>query len=148
MRIPLIPAMVVATLAVAPVWAETETGQGRGTAMIRIQVIAGDEVPAATLNDTPAARDFAAMLPLELSLRDCHGTEKVADLPRQLDTTGAPASYMPKAGDITLCAPWGNLAIFYKPFRNSAGLVPLGRFDQDIAGRLKDGPARIERAAD
>jgi hypothetical protein len=69
--------------------------------MTRIRVIVGNETLWATLDDTPAGRDFAELLPLELSLSDYNATEKVADLPRELDTTNAPASYTPKAGDIT-----------------------------------------------
>lgn len=146
MRISLIPTIVATALTVAAAWGETEPGQGKGLAMTRIEVIAGNEKLKATLNDTSAARDFAAMLPLELTLRDYNGTEKISDLPRKLDTTGAPKSYAPTAGDITLYAPWGNLAIFYKPFQDSPGLVLLGRFDAPIAGRLKDGPVRIRLA--
>jgi hypothetical protein len=123
-----------------------ETGN-EGTIM-RIHVILGDAVLPATLDDTTAGRDFAAMLPLDLSLRDYHGIEKVADLPRKLDTSDAPPSYKPETGDITLYAPWGNLAIFYKPFQESRGLVRLGAFDGPIDALLQDGafPARIEMA--
>ena len=108
----------------------------------------GNETLAATLDDSPAASDFAALLPLELSLSDYNATEKVADLPRELDTTDAPASYAPRVGDITYYAPWGNLAIFYKPFHSATGLVPLGAFDGPIDALLKDGatPIRIEAA--
>ena len=114
--------------------------------MIRINVIVGDQTLSATLDDTAAGRDFAALLPLELTLVDYNATEKVADLPRRLDTTDAAESYTPKAGDITYYAPWGNLAIFYKPFRNSGGLVRLGAFDGPLDGLLKTGaiPVRIE----
>ena len=114
----------------------------------RINVFVGNETLAATLDDTPAGRDFAALLPLELSLSDYHATEKVADLPRALDTTSAPASYTPKAGDITYYAPWGNLAIFYKPFRSAPGLVRLGAFDGPIDAllRVDTTPVRIEAA--
>ncbi|PQV57923.1 hypothetical protein LX70_01735 [Defluviimonas denitrificans] len=146
MRLSLIPTILPTALTVAAAWGETQLGQGKGPAMTRIELIAGNETLKATLNDTPAARDFAAMLPLELILRDHNGTEKISDLPRKLDTTGAPKSYAPVAGDITLYAPWGNLAIFHKRFRDSAGLVPLGKFDAPIAGRLKDGPVRIRLA--
>jgi hypothetical protein len=120
----------------------------RETAMTRIHVIIGNETLAATLDDTPAASGFAALLPLELSLSDYHATEKVADLPRELDTTDAPASYAPRVGDITYYAPWGNLAIFYKPFRTARGLVRLGAFEGSIDALLKDGatPIRIELA--
>lgn len=120
----------------------------KDAAMTEILVIVdGVQLPA-TLDDTPAGRDFAALLPLDLTLSDYHATEKVADLPRKLDTTGAPASYAAQPGDITLYAPWGNLAIFYKPFPSAAGLVRLGAFDGRIDALLKDGvfPVRIERA--
>ena len=116
--------------------------------MSKIHVIVGKETLSATLDDTPAGRDFAALLPLDLALSDYHATEKVADLPHKLDTTSAPTSYTPKAGDITYYAPWGNLAIFYKPFQNSRGLVRLGAFNGPIDALLKDGavPIRIEAA--
>jgi hypothetical protein len=128
---------------------ETHSAQPlRGTAMNRIHVIVGNETLSATLDDTPAGRDFAALLPLEPTLSDYNTTEKVADLPRKLDTSDAPASYTPKTGDITYYAPWGNLAIFYKPFRSSKGLVRLGAFDGPIDALLKDGAisVRIEAA--
>ena len=116
--------------------------------MIRIKVIVEDVVLPATLDDTLAGRDFAALLPLDLTLADYHGTEKVADLPRKLDISEAPASYTPRKGDITHYAPWGNIAIFYKPFQNSRGLVRLGAFDGSIDALLGDGPlsVRIEAA--
>jgi hypothetical protein len=142
-------AITAAVLLSGPAAAETHNAQPlQGTAMNRIHVIVGNETLSATLDDTPTARDFAAHLPLELSLSDYHATEKVADLPRKLDTSDAPASYTPKTGDITYYAPWGNLAIFYKPFQTSRGLVRLGAFDGPIDALLKDSavPVRIEAA--
>nr|WP_320176904.1 cyclophilin-like fold protein [Roseovarius pacificus] len=128
---------------VAP--AHSETGE---TAMIRIHVIVGNETLEATLDDTQVARDFASLLPLDLTLSDYHATEKVADLPRKLDISAAPDSYTPKAGDITHYAPWGNLAIFYKPFQTSRGLVRLGEFDGPMDALMQDGafPVRIKLA--
>ncbi|MFF0191002.1 cyclophilin-like fold protein [Streptomyces sp. NPDC005244] len=86
----------------------------------------------AILNDTPAARDFAALLPLTLDLQDFHGTERVADLSRKLETSGAPEPVAARVGDIAYYAPWGNLAVFY---RNgpapSADLLILGHLDID-----------------
>ena len=116
--------------------------------MTKIRVIVGDETLSATLDDTAVARDFASLLPLELTLSDYHATEKVADLPRPLDISGAPASYTPRAGDITHFAPWGNLAIFHKPFQSARGLVRLGAFDGSIEALMQDGafPVRIELA--
>jgi hypothetical protein len=121
-------------------------GQEENNMKIRF-TIDGKAVDA-TLPDNATTRDFISLLPLELSLTDYHATEKVADLPRRLDTADAPASYTPDAGDITYYAPWGNLAIFYKPFRTSRGLVRLGAFDGPIDALLKDGAiaVRIEAA--
>lgn len=111
--------------------------------MTRIHVIVGDQTLPATLDDTPAARSFAGLLPLDLTLTDYHGIEKVADLPRALDTTGAPAKYDPSVGDITLYAPWGNLAIFIKDFSASRGLVRLGAFDGPIDALAIGGPVPV-----
>jgi hypothetical protein len=101
----------------------------------------------ATLDDTEAARDFASLLPLTLSLRDYAATEKISDLPRKLSTKGAPAGVAPSVGDITYYAPWGNLALFYKDFAYSTGLVKLGRIDSGVDALRRAGPltARIER---
>ncbi|RLQ89632.1 cyclophilin-like fold protein [Notoacmeibacter ruber] len=116
--------------------------------MTKIHVIVGNETLEAMLDDTQVARDFASLLPLDLTLSDFHATEKVADLPRKLDIEGAPASYTPKAGDITHYAPWGNLAIFYKPFQDSRGLVRLGEFNEPMDALIQDSAfaVRIELA--
>ncbi|OWU83521.1 hypothetical protein ATO6_18720 [Oceanicola sp. 22II-s10i] len=111
--------------------------------MTRIRFIVGQEVLTATLDDNAPARDFAAMLPLDLTLSDYHGTEKVADLGRKLDDTGAPRAYTPKAGDITQYRPWGNLALFYKPFQSSAGLLRLGQFEGPMDALLGSGEVRV-----
>lgn len=115
---------------------------------MRIRVLIDDEVLNATLGDSASARDFASLLPLEMTLSDYAATEKVADLPRKLSTDGAPRNYKPSAGDITYYTPWGNIAIFYRAFGDSAGLVRLGAFDGSIDVLRQDGPflARIELA--
>ncbi len=86
----------------------------------------------ATLDDNATARDFLSMLPLTLTLQDYASTEKVAYPPRKLSTRGAPAGIDPEVGDITYYAPWGNLALFYRDFGYSPGLIRLGRFDAGI----------------
>lgn len=131
-----------------PASAESSPTHAKDNAMTQIEVTVDDQVLHATLDDSAAARDFAALLPLDLMLTDFHGIEKIADLPRELDTSSAPASYKPDVGDITLYAPWGNLAIFYKPFQEARGLVRLGEFDGSIDALVQDGetPIRIERA--
>lgn len=113
---------------------------------MNIQLTINGQVLAATLEDSAAACDFAALLPLTLDLEDYAATEKIAQLPRKLSTTGAPTGITPAIGDITYYAPWGNLAIFYNDFGHATGLVKLGHIEGDIQVLRGQGPlkARIE----
>lgn len=109
-----------------------------------IQLVFEDQTQLlATLDDSPTAQDFAKLLPLELTLSDYANTEKVADLPRALSTQDAPSSYTPQAGDLTYYSPWGNLAIFYKDFRDSNGLIWLGSLKGDIKALQRGGSLRV-----
>lgn len=85
------------------------------------------------LNDSQPAKDFAAMMPMTLNLEDYVGTEKISDFSGTLDKSDSPSGTAAKVGDITFYEPWGNLAIFYKPFRYAEGLIPLGKFVDDIS---------------
>jgi len=96
---------------------------------MKINLKLPDRTLTGTLYDTPTARALAAMLPLTLTLDDYNKTEKVSDLPGKLTRQGAPAGADPSAGDIAYYAPWGNLALFYKDFPYSDGLILLGKLD-------------------
>ncbi|MFB4204371.1 MULTISPECIES: cyclophilin-like fold protein [Arhodomonas] len=109
---------------------------------MRIRITVEDTELVARLEDTPAARDFAAMLPLELTLEDFHATEKIADLPSRLSTEGAPKGVDPDVGDVTYYAPWGNLALFYRDFGYANGLVRLGRIEGDVSALEARGALR------
>jgi hypothetical protein len=111
------------------------------TAM-KIRIRLEDKVITATLADNPTSRDFVSLLPLTLTLEDYAATEKISYLPRKLSTEGAPPGSDPAIGDIAYYAPWGNLALFYKDFRYSSGLIKLGKIDSgaeviNVAGRLR-----------
>ncbi|CAN5352875.1 cyclophilin-like fold protein [soil metagenome] len=108
--------------------------------------LAGDIVATGTLDNNDSARDFAALLPLDLLLKDYASTEKIADLPGRLSMTGAPAAYTPSAGDISFYSPWGNLAIFYKDGHLSSGLVRFGRLDSGIDAMRRIGPLAVRVA--
>lgn len=114
---------------------------------MNIRIILEDQVLTATLENTPAARQFADMLPIDLTLEDYHGIEKVADLPSRLETDDAPEGHKPSMGDITYYAPWGNLAIFYRDFGYSKGLVSLGHIESSLSSLEGSGPisVRIEK---
>jgi hypothetical protein len=111
----------------------TRAGRNFLGAMLAIRItVDGDIVATGILDDNDSARDFAALLPLDLLLKDYASTEKIADLPSRLSMTGAPEAYTPSVGDISFYSPWGNLAIFYKDGQLSSGLVRLGRLDSGI----------------
>jgi len=109
----------------------------------KIRLKLEDKVLTATLNDSKAARDFAAQLPFTLTLTDYSKTEKISDLPKKLSTDGAPSGNDPSVGDIAYYAPWGNLAIFYRDFGYSIGLVILGKIDGDVQALSGPGPLRV-----
>lgn len=98
----------------------------------KIRLTINGQSLTATLVDSSTTRDFVALLPLTLTLDDYASTEKIAYLPRKLSTQGAPAGIDPDVGDITYYAPWGNLAIFYRDFGHSTGLIRLGHFEDGM----------------
>lgn len=80
--------------------------------------------------DNPAVRDFLSMLPLRLPFKELSGREKIAYLPRKLNTAGSPGSD-PEDGDLIYFVPWGNLGFYY----NAAGIgysddtIHLGKYN-------------------
>ena len=110
---------------------------------MKIRLTVGDKVLTATLIDSKTTRDFISLLPLTLTLKDYAGTEKISDLPKRLSTEGAPSGSDPSVRDITYYAPWGNLAIFYKDFGYSSGLVILGKIDSGIEALNVPGSLKV-----
>ncbi|MFJ1811271.1 MULTISPECIES: cyclophilin-like fold protein [unclassified Streptomyces] len=113
----------------------TTSPSARTTAMNIRLTINGHRIDA-TLNDSPTARDFAAQLPLTLSVRDFNQAEKTADLPRKLSTTGAPEGADPQVGDLAYYAPWNHLATYYRDAPYATGLVILGHMADGGAEQL------------
>lgn len=121
-----------------------QSAQGEeGKKMKTIRIILDDETITATLDDRAAAREFLALLPLTVDLKDYASTEKIADLPKKLSTAEAPAGFEPKMGDLAYYAPWGNLAIFYKDFEYSRGLIKLGRITSGLKHLDYSGSKRV-----
>lgn len=117
---------------------------------MQIRLHVDGQVVTATLYDNATARDFAALLPLSLTLEDYAVVERVSNLPRKLSAADAPAGMKPETGDIAYYAPWGNLAIFVDGNVYARGLLPLGKVDTGLPALQRPGPlkVRIERIAD
>jgi hypothetical protein len=137
--------IIVSVLCVIAVAQNNVEANERSTMKIRIKV--GKEVLTATMLNTETSRDFISMLPLTLRMKDYSGTEKISDLSRRVSTKDTPSGYDPSVGDIAYYSPWGNLAIFYKDFGYSKGLIKLGSIDggiEKLAGMQGDFEAVFE----
>jgi hypothetical protein len=122
----------------------TNSNSSSKTDSMKLKITIGEKIVSALLYDNPTTRDFISQLPLTLTLTDYNATEKVSDLNKKLSTKDAPAGYKPSVGDITLYAPWGNLAIFYKDFSYSKGLISLGKITSGIEALNVSGPLKAK----
>ena len=98
----------------------------------RVRFLVGENEIVVRLEDNPAAESLYAMLPMELNFEDYNNTEKIAYPDETLTTDGAPDRCTPQRGDLCFYAPWGNLCFFYRDFRESPSLVPLGTVESGV----------------
>lgn len=95
-----------------------------------VTITVGDRTITATMEDNSAGRDFLSRLPLEVTLNDYNNiTEKIFYPTPALSTEGVTRGCTPAPGDITIYAPWGNVAIFCKSWSHSNDLIKIGRID-------------------
>lgn len=125
-----------------PSSSKNRMGPAMDSVCIRLAAPNGESVTA-ILEDGAAARAFRALLPLTLTLTDYNATEKIGGLPKRLTIEGEPAGIAPEPGDLAYYAPWGNLAIFYKDFGYSRGLVRLGRLSRIPDAFRQSGPVTV-----
>ena len=133
LSVPLLPRLVLGQTA------KTQ----RGGSSMKIRIAFHDQDFTATLGDNVSARDFASMLPLDLTIKDFANNEKIAYLPRKLnDEAKGP---FPNAGPGDLCyyIPWGNLAFFHAGYESTSDLVRLGRLDGDTNPLRTRGEYRV-----
>lgn len=98
---------------------------------LRMWMTVGERRFAITLTDNPAARAFAAQLPLTLDMAELNGNEKHADLPIALPVNASRPGTIRK-GDLMLYGS-NTLVVFYLTFDSSYSYTRLGRLD-DPAG--------------
>src|SRR5215211_8048801 len=111
----------------------------------RIRIRMGDQTVTATLNDSEAARDLVAMLPLSIRMRDHLGREKTGPLPGPLsERTVASPNY--QTGDLGYWRPGGDFVIFYRHDGltiPSPGIVVLGQVDSGAERFDVPGPVEV-----
>lgn len=112
----------------------------RAETLVTVRLSIGHEEVLIDLLDNPAARAFAAQLPLTLPFTDYAGEEKIATLPMRLNGNGSPTArevFREAPADFTYFSPWGNLAVFYEGFGGDDQLLALGRIrtGKDVLAR-------------
>jgi hypothetical protein len=97
----------------------------------RIRICMGNQTVTATLNNSEAARDLVAMLPLSIHMRDHLRREKTGRIPGTLSAhTEGSRTY--ESGDLGYWRPGGDFVIFYRHDGltiPSPGIVLLGKVD-------------------
>jgi hypothetical protein len=104
--------------------------------VVRVElVVAGDEIATATLADTSAARDFAALLPVTIETEDRFGQGKAGRLPDELAHRDDGRVVDPAAGHICYWPPDATIAVVTAdlgPSIPEPGVVPLGTVDTGL----------------
>lgn len=99
---------------------------------LSMAITVGDRTITATMEDNAAARDLLSRLPMEVTLNDYNNTtEKIFYPDPELELEGVTRGCAPVPGDITIYAPWGNVAIFCKEWSYSNDLIKIGHIDSD-----------------
>ena len=126
-----------------------ETNTMESTRRIRFSLDDDSEI-IVRLNDNPAAEALYEMLPLELSFEDFNSTEKIAYLTEEIPSDGSPDQCDPDVGSLCYYIPWGNLCFFYRDFRPSSSLIPLGQVESGaglLEGLDRTAAVMVEAAA-
>jgi hypothetical protein len=98
-------------------------------------IVGGEDIATATLADTPAAREFAAALPVTIEMEDRFGQAKTGRLSEGLMDGDVDRVLDPAAGLIGYWPPDGTLAIVTAdlgPSIAAPGLVALGIVDTGL----------------
>lgn len=110
---------------------------------MKIKMTVSGRTITATMTDNAAAQDFISRLPLEVEMEEYNRTEKIFYPSPKLNIDGVKRGCAPAPGDITIYAPWGNVAIFYKSWPQSSELIRIGRIDGDGIETLKEAGNRM-----
>lgn len=99
----------------------------------KISIRIGNSVVDGILFDNEAARAFADMLPITMTLSDYEDSEKCGELPDNLPVNDIIKGHDPVQGDIAYYAPCGCLSIFYRDDGYSTDLIGIGKVIGNLA---------------
>ena len=114
---------IVGLISCFPIFSSQAT---ENQAVMKICVEANGQATVYKLNDSMAAKELFAQLPLSIDVEDYGGLEKIFYPPKKLNTTDTPLVSKAENGTLAYYAPWGDVVMFYKKFGSAAGLYELG----------------------
>lgn len=120
---------------------EIQTEEREAESM-RIQVEANGNTILFELNDSQAAKDLYAQLPLTAENEDFSNNEKTFYPPEKLNVNDTPATDG-SAGTLAYYEPWGDVVLFYGSFNPNGSLYELGKatsgseFISEISGQME-----------
>ena len=92
---------------------------------MNISVKSADHELIYELNNSQAAKELYAQLPLTMEVEPFSNNEMTFYPPQKLDTSGAPLSGG-EAGSLSYYEPWGDVVMFYAPCDPNGSLYELG----------------------
>lgn len=123
----------------------TNPDESNHQSSLSMKITIGNQTCTATMEDNAAAKDLLSRLPIEITLNDFNNTEKIFYPDPALNTTGVKGGCAPVPGDITIYAPWKNVAIFYKSWTLSDDLIKIGHIDgYGIEALQVDGEIKVK----
>lgn len=88
---------------------------------------------SASLDDSPASKDFLAMMPVTVDMAYFPPIEKAGQLPKRLSTSGQGKGMDPSPGQIAYFAPQNALVVYFGEAPYADGLFVIGQVDNDPA---------------
>lgn len=99
---------------------------------MKLSMQVGGKNVTIALAENAATQRLIAQLPAELEFKDFNNTEKITYLPNKISVDGAPKGHAPKAGDMCIYVPWGNICIFYHDYKYTGDFVYLGHVESGL----------------
>ena len=104
---------------------KNESNSSETKTAMQISVKANGNTTVFELNNSPAARDLYAQLPLSIKVENYSNNEKIFYPPKKLNTADTPQADA-QVGTLAYYAPWGDVVMFHGRFGSAAGLYELG----------------------
>lgn len=107
-----------------PLYSAQKTENDKNQEM-HIKVVSGKYEIIYKLNESQAAKELYAQLPLTIEVEDFSTNEKVFYPPQKLSITDTPMAIGGK-GKLAYFEPWGDVVMFYDSFSENSSLFELG----------------------